>query len=132
MAGDYHSCDINDILAASKCLKPPCQSGFMADALMIGVEVADLAALGGTDYTDDLNQLLTDAREWAILNNKLRDVVELYLAIQRALDDGATTPEDLTEFLTTVECYQCLGHETRKNLILYLRCQIDAASVRPQ
>ena len=128
MAANFLDCDIDAILAASKCIKPTCRSGYMTDALKIGVLIADLAASGGTDYTDDLTQLLTDARKWQVLNPKLREVVELYLLIQVALDHGATTPEDLDAFLQTVECYQCLGFETRKNLEVFLRCQLDSIS----
>lgn len=126
----FKGCDINQLLTDSKCISGHCVSGAEWDAVDIAVRVANLAALaaseGGEDYTGDLTRLLTDARSWMALNCGTRKQVDLWMDIINAMAHGAPEPVDLDTFLASVSCYRCLGYETRKNLLLYLKCRINS------
>lgn len=128
MAGEYHNCDLNELLQASKCFQW-CVSEEELVAADLYVRILDLQALNIVDYTgkDGLAALMAAAKCWVActgLNAMSRKAIGLYLDVQNAIDDGATVPAD--EVKAAIACYRCLDPETKRNLILYLKCLANA------
>ncbi len=124
MAGPAFSCDLNTLIHESQCFLETCASDDIRDAVDLYVRIANLAAIGGTDYTSDLAQLLVDAKAWQVLAKNQRDTIELYIDIQNAIDNGAVigpTPAAAQ----SVSCILCIGKEFRKAILSYLKCQIN-------
>lgn len=129
MAGDYKSCNINELLAASTCFQW-CVEDEDREAVKLFIRILDLAVVaGGEDYRgkDGLAALLLAAKSWLgplTLNAANREAVAIYLDLQNAIADGATAPTD--EVLAAIGCYRCLDPETKRNLLLYLKCRLNS------
>lgn len=128
MAGEYLNCDPNELLKAAACFQW-CISEEELFAADLYVRILDLQALNIKDYTgkDGLATLLADAKCFLMcsgLNQLSRKAVSLYIDVQNAIADGATVPAG--EVKAALACYRCLDPETKRNLLLYLKCIANA------
>lgn len=125
MAGPQFSCDVNTLLADSKCFTEPCMSEPEREAIELLVRVLNLAAVGGADYTNDLTQLQIDAKDWQTIFCNQRKAMELFIDIQNAIDNGASFDSSANALRTAAKCYECLGKEQKKRLMSFLKCAIN-------
>lgn len=118
------SCAVNDLLQRSKCLQRACLGEISMNAIEILARVKNLAASGGTDFSADLNGLLTASKEYQVLPKDQRRQINLILSIDNANDDGASVPYDPNELEALAKCYSCLGIELQLQVLLFLRCSL--------
>jgi hypothetical protein len=118
-------CDPNVLLTQAKCFLPACIGPDDREAIEIYVRVAELAAVGGTDYRTNLAKLLVDAKGWQALVEDHRRAVTLWIDVLNATNNGATIATDINSLRTGSKCYLCLGWETKKALKLFLKCQLN-------
>jgi hypothetical protein len=126
MPADYDSCDVNELLASSACFQEICMGQSARDAIEIYARVQNLAASGGTDYTADTNGLLQAAKEWQPLSKNQMDAIDLYIDIQNAISNGADFETDVNSLMSAAACYRCLGTQTQKTVLDYLKCAINS------
>lgn len=119
------TCDANDLLNSAKCLMDQCMGQEERDAIDIYLRVQNLAAIGGADYTDDLNALLQAAKEWQALAPNQRKAIDLWIDMQNAIDNGASIDQDPNALAAAAKCYLCLGEDTKKALQSFLKCAIN-------
>ena len=134
------ACDIPTLVARSNFFLDPQAGESERDAVEIYAKIKNLAAIGGTDYSSNLNQLLQDSRAYKVLDKNQRKAISTYISLMNAIDDGATLAgvtggstdavTNISALMSAATCYKCLGTEDRKNLIEYLKCAMNA-SVKP-
>ena len=122
------NCDLNDLKKRAACLMPRCLGEVDRSAIDIYVRAADLAAVGGTDYTANLTKLDSDAAAYSVLSVDEMKSIALYIDIQNAIQDGATFGGDASvEHLKELSrCLECVGTDRRKGMLLYLKCALAA------
>ena len=118
------SCAVNDLIARSKCYQQMCLGEIDNNAVVLFAQVANLAASGGTDYTNDLTALLNDAKEYQVLPKNQRRQINLLISLDNASDDGADISYDPNVLMAAAKCYACLGVELQFQLMLFLRCSL--------
>lgn len=127
MSADYKSCNANDLVAAAACLTEPCTTELEREAIDIVVRVAELKAVGGTDYTSNLKQLLIDANGYRTLRQNQRCAIATYLDWQNAIFNGATFTDNTVNGLKKeARCVECLGKEDKKAVLLFLKCKLNS------
>lgn len=119
------SCDVNTLLANSKCFTEPCISEDEREAIELFVRVENLAAIGGTDYRNSLTQLQIDAKDWQTIFPNQRKAMELFMDVENAIDNGASFSTNINDLKNSARCYECLGHEQKKRLMSFLKCAIN-------
>lgn len=118
------SCAVNTLLARSKCFQKPCLGEIDLNAMEIYARVKNLQAVGGTDYSASLNALLVDSKEYQALPKDQRQAINLLLSIDNAIDDGASVSYDPNVLKSNAKCYECLGVELQRQVLLFLRCSL--------
>lgn len=121
----FNSCNVDSTLIASSCFGVPCLSDSQREALQIYFRIKALAAIGGTDYSTTLNALQVAAGKWRILTENQRKQIETFDSYRNSTTNGATLDTDMDALTLAAKCYVCLPSETRKNLLLYLRCLLN-------
>jgi len=119
------SCDLNTLLGNSKCFLDPCITDSERESIEMYLRIKNLAAAGGTDYSSNLTLLLTDAKQWQILECTQRKAISLYIDMQNAITNGAVIDQDINSLKAHAACYQCVGEKTRKNTLEFLKCAIN-------
>lgn len=130
MAANYESCNLNALLKDSSCL----QLCFGEESLLafdLVVRIAALADEGSTNYTGagGLTKLLSDARAWVAngqLNKNSRAAIASFIDWQNALEEGGTVPTTVNGVMKLSAGYRALDPETKRNLILYLKCRLNS------
>ena len=131
---DYKSCNAAALIAAASCLWS-CFSEEEILAIELYVRAKDLAINGGPDYTgaSGIALLVKDAKGWnnQVLDCAKRQGVALYIDLQNVIEsatEAAVTPPPSTAsgLKPLSSCYQCLPYEQKKNLLLYLKCRLNA------
>ena len=120
------SCDLNTLLANSRCFLENCLSEEEREAIELYVRVQNLAAAGGADYRTDLTALQNAAKEWQVLFCTQRKAISLYIDIQNSIANGASFDQDVNSLKAAAKCYECLGKEWKKNLLEFLKCAINS------
>lgn len=118
------TCSANDLITRSKCYQKNCLGEIDINAIEILARVKNLAASGGTDYSSNLNALLTDSKQFQVLPKDQRRAINLLLSIDNAIDDGASLSYDPNVLKSQAKCYECLGLELQFQTLLYLRCAL--------
>jgi hypothetical protein len=122
---------LNALVAASTCFTT-CRMEEGRLAIDLYVRSMELAGVSGQpNYTGvkGLAQLRQDASAWnsQVLNPALREAIALYLDIQNAVAvNAAFTGTGLNALSTASNCFACLDHETKKNLLLYLKWRLNS------
>lgn len=117
------SCDIDALMAQSKCFSNLCLGEFDLLALDLWVRIQTLKAVGGPDYTNDLHGLLEASKKWQHLSELERKRLALFIDILWAMEEGVTST-GVAEILRQAQCYKCLGLDLMKTTNLYLKCAI--------
>ena len=126
MANSY-SCNVNTLLVLAKCFSDKCMGRVDRNALIIYARIKNLAALGGTDYSANLKQLMIDAANWRKRSRDELHAIEVYEALQNATNNGATPGTDVNALTTAAKCVssECLGEADQLGLMGYLKCTIE-------
>jgi hypothetical protein len=128
-ATNYLGCDVNKLLAASACLQW-CVSEEERLALEIYVRCAELA-VDDTDFTvaGGATALLAAAKAWVgngVLNCTNRQAIALYIDVVNAANEGANMSLTTPSFPAEAMQFRSLDPETKRNLLLYLKCRLNA------
>lgn len=118
-------CNVRALINASKCFLEQCMSEHDRESIRIFARVKNLAASGGTNYLNNLNGLLQASKDWQVLSGTQRSAIDLYIDITNAINNGATIDTSPDELMVAARCYRCLGHETRKQILGFLKCAIN-------
>jgi len=126
MANTY-SCNFNTLLTLAKCFSDKCTGRVDRNALIIYARTKNLAALGGTDYSSNLKQLMIDAGNWRNSSRDELHAVEVYEAIQNATNNGASLSSDANSLAASAKCFssQCLGEADQLGVLGFLKCTIE-------
>lgn len=119
-------CDLDALLEASACFINGCLSQDERDAIEIHLKVLALEAVGGADYTSDLTALLEAAKEWQVLGGVQMQGVNTVITRQNAIDNGVTADTDADTLKEASKCYLCVPPAIKKQLLLFLKCAINA------
>lgn len=117
------SCDLDALKAGAKCLGNLCLGEYDLLAIDLWVRIQTLKAVGGPDYTNDLNGLLQASKKWKGLAELERKALCLYIDILYAQEEGVMEP-NIQDAKQQSECYKCLGLDVLKNTCAYLKCAI--------
>lgn len=122
-----YSCNANTLLIAAACFINPAMEHDKRLAVELHARVGNLAAIGGTDYRNNLQKLLQDAAtsQWLKLACSQREAIALYRTIKDAISDGAAFATDINSLTKAAKCYEALGIEDKKNVLAYLGCAIS-------
>lgn len=103
-------------------------------ALLVYAKVLELAAIGGTDYTNALTTtLLTDAACPPTTEDAIM-AANINVAFNNAAAAGATVPSTISLKLNAVRCLQYVpgGVEKLKRIDLLLNCKLGVSKAYPQ
>lgn len=121
-------CGPDTLAKASACLGPLCLGPDDREAIDVFVRVQELAAIGGTDYRNNLAQLVKDTKGYGKLDEDTRRRIALQLDIYNAINKGATFDSTINGLKVGAKCYLCLPWEQRRNIKLFLKCQLNKLS----
>lgn len=126
------SCEVNGLLKAATCFTDKCMSQPDRDAITIYARIKNLAAIGGTDYSSNLAQLMIDSATWRKRAQDELRAIAVYIALENAINDGASINLNVNSLMTAAKCLrvQCLGKEDMHGILAYLGCQINT-SIKP-
>jgi hypothetical protein len=122
---------VNALAAASSCFTT-CMLQEKRLAIDLYVRAKELAGnVGQPDYTGvaGLAQLRQDASTWTAqwLNEAVREGISLLLDIQNAVYvNAAFTATDLNSLSAASSCFNCLDHDTKKKLLLFLKWKLNS------
>lgn len=132
MSANYENCNLNRLLTDAACFTD--RAGIFEDnreAIAVYLAEEALIAVGGTNYTGagGFANLLADAASWVatplVITCDQRQAVALQIDLENAIGDGATFSANIND-LKANSCHALsLGKETRRNLLLFLKCQIN-------
>lgn len=121
------TCDVNALMTLAKCFQDKCMSDPDRKAIMIYARVKNLAALGGTDYSADLKQLMVDSANWRKRAEDELRAIGVYITLENAINDGASINLNVNSLATAAKCLgaKCLGKEDQNGILAYLGCAIN-------
>jgi len=127
-----YSCNVNGLLRAATCFQDKCMSEGDRKAIMIYARIKNLAAIGGTDYSSNLKQLMIDSATWRKRAEDELRAIAVYIALENAINDGASINLNVNSLMTAAKCVkgQCLGKENQNGILAYLGCAINT-SIKP-
>lgn len=127
MPAPAYSCDVNGLLKAATCFTDRCMGEPDRKAIMIYARIKNLAALGGTDYSANLKQLMIDSATWRKRAEDELRAIAVYIALENAIQDGASINLNANSLSTAAKCLkaQCLGKEDQNAILMYLGCLIN-------
>ena len=131
MANPGYSCNPNTLAIASTCFLEPANGEATREGIEIYAKIANLKAIGGTDYSSSLATLMTAAGAWRLFQCNQRQAIATYRVVADAVADGASIATDINSLKKGAKCYRTLGKEDRKNLLAFLSCAI-ATLGRPE
>jgi hypothetical protein len=120
------NCSANALLVASACFSDQCLGPDDREAIQLVAMFHELAAVGGTNYVGNLPQLLKDAASWQILNEDQRRQIVTYMTVVNAIKNGAGMSLNMNTLRAQSKCALCLPWEQKKNVELFLKCQLNA------
>lgn len=126
MANTY-SCNVNGLLKAATCFTDKCMSDPDRKAIMMYARIKNLAALGGTDYSANLKQLMIDSATWRARAEDQLKAIAVYIALENAINDGASINLNVNALATAAKCYRagCIGREDINGILAFLGCVLN-------
>lgn len=100
-------------------------------AIDINLLVLQLAAIGGTNYTGNLNQLITDSACYATLLPDVLRQVNLQIDKLNAVTAGATVGT-LEAQIVQAACIRNASKEQMDAALLFLKASLGVAKAYPQ
>ena len=127
-----YSCDLNTLMQLSTCYGDKCMGRVDRNAVIIWARIKNLAALGGTDYSNNVAQLMIDARQWVVRAHDELEQIATYLAVQNAINDGASLSGTPNSIITAAKCatIDCMGRTQQEGIMSFLGCAITT-QVKP-
>lgn len=121
------SCNVNTLLISAACFTDKCMAQPDRDAITIYARIKNLAAIGGTDYSDNLKQLLIDSATWRKRAEDELKAIAVYVSLENAINDGANINLNVNSLMTAAKCLrtQCLGKEDLNGVLAFLACSIN-------
>ena len=121
-----YSCNVNGLLKAASCFQDKCMSTQDRKALIIYARIKNLAALGGTDYSNNLAALMKDSITWQKRAKDELEAIAVYMALENAINDGATINLNVNSLAAAAKCLKagCLGNEQLNGIGAFLGCAI--------
>lgn len=104
-------------------------------ALLIYFNVLELAALGGTDYTDELGsggELSEDAKCNVTLLPDQKELALLLVNQNNATDAGATVPTSKDALAAAIACLENQDDAMLDAMLLFVQCQLGRHAAYPQ
>lgn len=122
-----YSCNVNGLLKAATCFQDKCMSEGDRKAIMIYARIKNLAAIGGTDYSANLQQLMIDSATWRKRAEDELKAIAVYIALENAIQDGATINLNVNSLAAAAKCLgaKCLGKEDQNGILAFLGCSIN-------
>ncbi len=120
------NCDLNTLLAASKCFRGACMSDDERDAIIIYLRAQNLNAKGGANLTN-ITDLQVAAKDWQIISKEERRAIEVFIEVTNATAAGASVSTTADGLKAAAKCFMCLGEERRRQLATFLLCAISSA-----
>jgi hypothetical protein len=121
------TCDVNALMTLATCFQDKCMSDGDRKAIMIYARIKNLAAIGGTDYSANLAQLMIDSANWRKrAEDELRAILT-YISLENAINDGASINLNVNSLAAAAACYRagCLGKEDQNGILAFLGCTIN-------
>lgn len=127
-------CDNASLRTGAVCFINGPQSPFQQKALLVYAKALQLAAIGGTDYTEVLSTtLLADASALACgMDEPHRIAAYINLAFLNAASAGATVPASIQDKADAVRCLINADPEALDEADLLLTCQLGYSAAYPQ
>lgn len=134
MAANFQNCDINRLMSDAKQFMDT--SGVFEndrEAIAVYLFVLGLKAAGGADYTvpNGFESLLHDAAGWIavprVISADDRQALALQMDLENVITDGGNPPTDMPTLRLNSKKALGLPKETRRNLLMFLKCQINKA-----
>ena len=85
---------------------------------------AELAALGGTNYTTDFPALMVAACAWRKWSRDLREAVETYIDARNALSAGGSLPNSMAGWEEVVKCLRNYSDDDLDAMLGALKCRL--------
>jgi len=120
------NCDLKSLLTLSKCLEETCTAEEERFAIDIYARVVELQASGGTDYRNNLTKLANDAKQFQVLFKNQRQAIALAIDLQNVVAVAPTFSTNINSLKAGAKCYECWGSEFKKNILLFLKCQLNS------
>ncbi len=122
-------CDLNELKVLATCFMSKCMGDGTRESIDLYIILKYLAAIGGTDYTQNLSSLEVDANQWERLAESDRKAINTYTMLQLALNAGATFEggTSANNLKDLSRCVQCWGSDQRKDFEAFAFCQIQVA-----
>ena len=99
-------------------------------AFRVYLAILELEAVGGTDYTNDIDGLQTASKCLNTLNPDQRQVADMTIDAQNAEDAGADVPTDMTDVMEAIVCLQNYTDQQLDTFYRYLRCLLGPAATQ--
>ncbi len=128
------SCNYETLLTQAGCFSGKTLTKNQQVAVKIYFMAAQLAAIGGTDYTGVLGStLITDSRcrAQAYTPDDFR-AVDIVIEKNNAVSAGASISSNIDTVVTQVKCLQNAQLAQLRAAEQYLRCQLGRAKTYPQ
>ncbi len=127
-----YSCNVNGLLRAATCFQDKCMSDGDRKAIMIYARIKNLAAIGGTDYSANLKQLMIDSATWRKRAEDELRAIAVYMALENAINDGASINLNVNSLATAAKCLgvKCIGKEDQNGILAFLGCSITT-NIKP-
>lgn len=125
MATPNYTCDPNTLIVNAKCFRDLCMGKDERDSIDLYLRAANLAAVGGADYRTNINAMLTAGKKFQIFQASDRDAIELWIDMQNAIYNGAIINQSVSQLARSAKCFLCLGRETRKNMMTFMKCSLN-------
>jgi hypothetical protein len=127
-------CDTDNYVTAGACFKA--MTSHQRQALMVYLKVAELAALGGTNYLAEMGNsgsLATAARNVrGKLNPFQREIARLVIQQDASNSAGAATSTDINALETAISCLKDFDRNTLDAMDVLLTCQLGRHAAYPQ
>jgi hypothetical protein len=119
-------CDVKSLLANSKCFEETCMGEEERDAVELYLRVEELAAYGGPNYRSNLTALGIAGKQYQILSKNQRQAIALATDLANTVANGSTIKQSVAALKAGAKCYECIPKETRRNLLLFLKCSLNS------
>jgi hypothetical protein len=120
------NCDLNALLALSKCLEETCTAEEERLAIDLYARIVELQASGGADYRNAMTLLANDAKQFQVLFKNQRQAIALAIDLQNVVAVAPSFSTDINALKAGAKCFECWGSEFKKNVLLFLKCQLNS------
>ncbi len=128
------ACTIDNYMTGSACFKD--MTSHERHALTVYFKVKELAALGGTDYTNQLGNGGTLVEAAACVANALnpfqRELARMVINQGNANDAGAATSTNIQTLASAISCLKDFDKNTLDAMDLVVTCLLGRHAAYPQ